>query len=181
MLTAVLENDDNLFVDPQRPLTGKRTVVLEPSPEIHWQSDYATENHSSALPYDFMERLMVTRGIIHDDSVSLEAYRPTTYFCHAVSIWDFLPVRTIGVAKRTLKMLYDAREIARSMTKDDIYIYSFTRTYGEMMPVEEFVLHMDKSIKMIEERTGSDLYARLDEEIIEYTDDPSPLLMTLNF
>jgi len=124
---------------------------------------------------------MITRAIIHDDSVSLEAYRPTTYFCHAVSIWDFLPVRTVAVAKRTLKMLSDAREIARSMAKDDIYIYSFTRTYGEMIPVDEFVRHMDRSIQMIEERTGSNLYARADEEIIQDSDDPSPLLMTLNF
>jgi hypothetical protein len=181
VLTSVLQNDDNLFVDPQSLLTGTREIVREHSRDLHWQSDYARENQSPALPYDFMERLMVTRGIIHDDSVSLEAYRPTTYFCHAVSIWDFLPVRTVAVAKRTLKMLRDAREIARSMAKDDIYIYSFTRTYGEMMPVEEFVRHMDKSITMIEERTGSDLYARADEEIIEDTDDPSPLLMTLNF
>ncbi len=181
VLVAVLQNDDNLFIDPQSPLTGKRKIVLQPSLNIHWQMDYARENPSPALPYDFMERLMVTRGSIHDDSVSLEAYRPTTYFCHAVSIWDFLPVRTVAVARRALKMLHDAREIARSMAKDDIYIYSFTRTYGEMMPVEEFLLHMDQSIKMIEERTGNDLYARLDDEIIEDTDNPAPLLMTLNF
>ncbi len=49
------------------------------------------------------------------------------------------------------------------------------------MPVEEFVQHMDKSIKMIKERTGKDLYARMDDEIILDRDDPSPLLMTLNF
>jgi len=181
VLKAVLESDDNLFVDPQSFLTGKREIVCRSAGDLYWQSDYAGENQSAALPYDFMERLMITRAIIHDDSVSLEAYRPTTYFCHAVSIWDFLPVRTVAVAKRTLKMLSDAREIARSMAKDDIYIYSFTRTYGEMIPVDEFVRHMDRSIQMIEERTGSNLYARADEEIIQDSDDPSPLLMTLNF
>lgn len=181
VLTAVLTGDDNLFIDPHSLLTGKQAIISQSSRDLHWQSDYAREDQSSALPYDFMERLMVVRGIIHDDSVSLEAYRPTTYFCHAVSIWDFLPVRTVAVAKRTLKMLSDAREIARSMTKDDIYIYSFTRTYGEMMPVDEFVRHMDKSIKMIKERAGKDLYARMDGEIISDRVDPSPLLMTLNF
>ncbi|MDP2854158.1 MAG: hypothetical protein Q8O28_07925 [Smithellaceae bacterium] len=181
VLTAILANDDNLFVDPQSLLTGKREIVSQSSRDLYWQFDYAKDGQSPVLPYDFTERLMVTRAIIHDDSVSLEAYRPTTYFCHAVSIWDFLPVRTVGVAKRTLKMLYGAREIARSMAKDDIYIYSFTRTYGEMIPVEEFVRHMDKSIKMIEERTGDNLYARVDEDVIKETDGPSPLLMTLNF
>lgn len=181
VLKAVLESDDNLFVDPQSPLTGKREIVSQSAADIYWQYDYARDHESTLLPYDFVERLMVTRSIIHDNSVSLEAYRPTTYFCHAVSIWDFLPVRTVAVAKRTLKMLSGAREIARSMAKDDIYIYSFTRTYGEMMSVEEFVQHMDRSIKMIEEKTGSDLYTRRDEEIIKDSDDPAPLLMTLNF
>jgi len=181
VLTSVLKNDDKLFSDPQSLLTGRKDIVSRSSRELHWQSDYARDDQSPALPYDFIERLMVVRGIIHDDSVSLEAYRPTTYFCHAVSIWDFLPVRTVAVAKRTLKMLSGAREIARSMAKDDIYIYSFTRTYGEMMPVEEFVRHMDRSIKMVEDRAGKDLYARMDSEIIPDTDDPSPLLMTLNF
>jgi len=181
VLTSVLKNDDKLFSDPQSLLTGRKDIVSRSSRELHWQSDYARDDQSPALPYDFIERLMVVRGIIHDDSVSLEAYRPTTYFCHAVSIWDFLPVRTVAVAKRTLKMLSGAREIARSMAKDDIYIYSFTRTYGEMMPVEEFVRHMDRSIKMVEDRAGKDLYARMDSEIIPETDDPSPLLMTLNF
>jgi len=181
VLTAVLQNDDNLFADPDSILTGKRQIVSQASRELHWQSDFAREDQAPALPYDFMERLMIIRGIVHDDSVSLEAYRPTTYFCHAVSIWDFLPVRTAAVAKRTLKMLHDAREIARGMAKDDIYIYSFTRTYGEMMPVDEFVRHMDRSIRMIGERTGKDLYSRADGDIVEDTDGPSPLLMTLNF
>ncbi|MRR15425.1 MAG: hypothetical protein EG826_03090 [Deltaproteobacteria bacterium] len=181
VLTAVLAGDDNLFTDPRSLLTNKHGIVCQASSDLHWQSDYARENGSSAFSYDFLERLMITRGIIHDDSVSLEAYRPTTYFCHAASIWDFLPARTVGVAKRTLKMLYDAREIARSMDKDDIYIYSFTRTYGEMMPVKEFVQHMDKAIKMIEQRTGENLYARADDEVIMDTEDAPPLLLTLNF
>ena len=181
VLKAVLESDDNLFVDPQSQLTGKREIVSQSSGDIYWQYDYARDKDSTLLPYDFVERLMVTRAIIHDNSVSLEAYRPTTYFCHAVSIWDFLPVRTVAVAKRTLKMLYDGREIARSMAEDDICIYSFTRTYGEMMTVEEFVRQMDKSIEMVEEKTGKDLYTRADEEIIKDTGDPEPLLLTLNF
>ncbi|MEE9913344.1 MAG: hypothetical protein K4571_16665 [Deltaproteobacteria bacterium] len=67
------------------------------------------------------------------------------------------------------------------MAKDDVYIYSFTRTYGEMMPVEEFVRHMDQSIRMVEERTSGNLYTRVDEGIIKDSDNPSPLLMTLNF
>jgi len=31
------------------------------------------------------------------------------------------------------------------MEKDDVCIYSFTRTYGEMIPAPEFIEHIEKS------------------------------------
>jgi hypothetical protein len=65
--------------------------------------------------------------------------------------------------------------------KDDVCIYSFTRTYGEMMPAEEFIQHMERSLQMIEEYTGGDLSARDDREIIDQNRGLSSMLMTLNF
>lgn len=181
VLESILQNDDDLYTDPQKTLNGTIETVLQPSRALHWQLDYTREELSPELHYEFLKRLMITREEIHDDSVSLEAYRPTIYFCHAVSIWDFLPIRTVAIAKRALKMLHDARDIAQSMTKDEVHIYSFTRTYGEMISVDEFIQHMDNSLKMIEEVAGDDLYARADGEIIETKGDHSSLLMTLNF
>ena len=72
-------------------------------------------------------------------------------------------------------------EIAKSVEKDDLCIYSFTRTYGEMMPVDEFIRHMEKSLQMIEEYAGEDLFNRDDREILEPKGNLSSILMTLNF
>jgi hypothetical protein len=182
VLTAILQEDDALFVNPQKTINGKPSTIRRSSMEIQWrQTDYTRKDSSPEAHYNFLERLTMMRGAIHNDSISLEAYRPTTYFCQAVTLWDFLPLRTVAIAKRALKGLHKAREIAQTLAKDDIYIYSFTRTYGEMMSAEEFAQHMDKSIKMIGEKAGDDLYARADGEIIEANEDHSSLLMTLNF
>jgi len=71
--------------------------------------------------------------------------------------------------------------MARSMEKLDLCIYSFTRTYGEIMPAEEFIRHINKSLKMIETQVGGDPSNPEDREIIEPEANLSSLLMTLNF
>jgi tetratricopeptide (TPR) repeat protein len=181
ILREVLLNDESLFIDPQKSLNGKPENMYRPYMDTLWQIDYGWNDLPARQGCDFLEHLTITRSDIHDDSVALEAYRPTTYFCHAVALWDFLPVRTVATAKRTLTMLRGAREKAQLMAEHDVCIYSFTRTYGEMMPVKEFVQHMEKSIKLIEENVGKDLYLREDREIIDVQGERSSLLMTLNF
>jgi len=67
------------------------------------------------------------------------------------------------------------------MEKEDVCIYSFTRTYGEMIPALEFVEHIEKAIVMIEKAAGKNLYEREDSEVIAMSDNISSLLMTVNF
>ena len=181
ILQAVLKSDEELFLNHQKTLNGKPEVVLRPSLDFQWQIGYTGDDLPPEHREAFMESIMVKKSDIHDDSIALEAYRPTTYFCHAVSLWDMLPVRTVAIAKRALKKLCEARTIAAAMARDHVCIYSFTRTYGEMMPVEEFVRHMDRCIAMIESRAGADLQTRGNREVINMDGERSCLLMTLNF
>jgi hypothetical protein len=67
------------------------------------------------------------------------------------------------------------------MEKEDVCIYSFTRTYGEIIPAPEFVNHIEKAIVMIEKAAGKNLYEREDSEVIATSDGLSSLLMTINF
>jgi hypothetical protein len=128
-----------------------------------------------------MEKIYETDIITHDDSISLQAYRPTTYFCAAVAWWDFFPIRTVSIAKRVLHILNGSMQITKSVAKQDVCIYSFTRTYGEMMPAEEFIHHLERSIKMIKQISGPDLEKRDSREIIKSDKNLSSCLMTLNF
>lgn len=116
----------------------------------------------------------------HDDSISLQAYRPTSYFCTAVAWWDFFQIRSVATTKRTVQILRGARDIAASVAPKDVCIYSFIRTFGEMMPADQFIDAIDRSIKMIEEYAGPDLYRRDEEDILEPRGRLSSMLMTLN-
>jgi hypothetical protein len=131
--------------------------------------------------YDFLVQSINKAYKIHDDSISLQTYRPTTYFCTAVSLWDFLPYRTGASIQTVIQLLKDAMDIAKSIEKDDLCIYSFTRSYGEMMPVDEFIRHIKKSLQMVENQVGGNLSNLEDREIIRQDRNISSILMTLNF
>jgi tetratricopeptide (TPR) repeat protein len=180
VLQAILHNDEEIFVNPEKPIDGKPDIVKQPSSNLQWQLGYLREDLPQEHQYDFMERMLMKSFRVHDDSVSLQAYRATTHFCTAVMWWDFFPVRTIGVTKKALQLLHDALGMAKAAEKDGVCIYSFTRTYGEMMPAAEFIRHMERSIRMIETKAG-DLSKRDDREVIEPEGDFSSMLMTLNF
>jgi tetratricopeptide (TPR) repeat protein len=181
LLKAVLHNDEDIFVNPEKPIDGQPGIVRQPSRDIQWQLGYLREDLFQERRYDFIERMFIKLYRIHDDSVSLQAYRANTHFRAAVSWWDFFPIRTIAITKRALQLLNDALDMARAVEKDDVCIYSFTRTYGEMMPAPEFIRHVERSIQMIKDKVGGDLAKRDDREIIEPDSHLSSLLMTLNF
>jgi len=182
ILIAVLKNDPRLFGDPELALDAPWAVVHRPVADFQYQLGYLREELPQENPYALIEKMYKVITVTHDDSISLQAYRPTTYFCTAVAWWDFFPVRTLGLAKRALHFLRGAADIAGRMQTKKICIYSFTRTYGEMMAAREFIDHMARGVAMIEAQCGADLAGRQDDEIIAPRDAArSSLLMTLNF
>ncbi len=182
VLAAVLKNDAAIFNDPVRPIDGPPETVLNTADEYRWQIGFRREDLAMQQPHVLLDKIINFQIIGYDDSIALQAYRPTTFFCTAVTWWDLFPVRTVKTARRTLKLLKGAAEIAASMDKSNICIYSFTRTYGEMIPTREFLHHVDRSVRMVEEQAGGDLHKRDENEIIPFENDRRMgLLMTLNF
>jgi len=181
IIKAILNYNEEIFVDPEIPVDGPLEIVKRPTQDLQRQIGYIRDGYLQELQLDFIERIIRNNIITHDDSISLQAYRPTTYFCTAVTWWDSFPVRTVDIAKRTVQILSDARDIAETIGKDDVCIYSFTRTYGEMMPAAEFIRHMERAIKMIMNYAGGDLSERDNREVIEHRGNLSSILMTLNF
>ena len=181
VLRAILKSDEEIFINPQKAVDADFMTVRKPAEELLDQLGYLRKDLPENLQYEFMAKKMIKKLLIHDDSISLQSYRPTIYFCTAVALWDFLPARTIGTTKFVLQTLRKTIDIARLMEKDDVCIYSFTRTYGEMIPVPEFVDHIEKAIVMIEKAAGKNLYERADNEVIAMSGNLSSLLMTVNF
>jgi tetratricopeptide (TPR) repeat protein len=181
VLRAILKSDEEIFINPQRAVDADFMTVRKPAEELQGQIGYLRKDLPENLQYEFMVKKMIKKSFIHDDSISLQSYRPTTFFCNAVALWDFLPARTVGTTKFVLQTLRKTIDIARLMEKDDVCIYSFTRTYGEMIPAPEFVEHIEKAIMMIEKAAGKNLYEREDSEVIAMSGNLSSLLLTVNF
>jgi hypothetical protein len=180
-LKTILKNDEDIFIIPKKPLDAKPEVVKRLSEEVLWQLGFHREDMTAQFQFDFSKELMIKSYKIHEDSISLQAYHPTTHFCHAVALWDFLPIRTVATAQRALQLIKEAIIIAKEVEKKGACIYSFSRTYGEMMPAREFISHMEKSIQMIEKETGENLYELNADEIIYPKGKLSSILLTLNF
>jgi tetratricopeptide (TPR) repeat protein len=181
VLRAILKSDEEIFINPQKAVDADFMTVHKSAEELLDQLGYLRKDLPENLQYEFMAKKMIKKLLIHDDSISLQSYRPTIYFCNAVALWDFLPARTVGTTKFVLQTLRKTIDIARLMEKDDVCIYSFTRTYGEVIPAPEFVNHIEKAIVMIEKAAGKNLYEREDSEVIAMSGNLSFLLMTVNF
>ncbi len=185
VIMAILNNNHKIFLNPDEPIDASPEIIRKSTREFQWQSGYFGY-YQPELTLDSTNDLKIkmTRNdyLIRKDSIALLAYKPTFYFGSAIALWDFLPMRTVETAKSTLRLLGKAFDIAKTLSKKNIGIYSVTRTYGEMISAEEFLNHIDKAIKMVKKLSGKDLYQRVENEVIEPKDQHRlGLLSTLNF
>ncbi len=182
VLKAVLAADETIFSDPRKPVDGTQKIVRDATKDFQWQIGYIKEA-APLNPSDVIKaKIFRSDYLSHKDSIALQAYRPAFFFCIAVAWWDFFPIRTVANARIAFHLLTKALEMGRAMEKLNICIHSFTRTYGEMMSSSEFIEHILKSIRIIEEQCGGDFKHRKDTDIIEPKDsEPMSMLMTLNF
>ncbi len=181
VLKTMLQNDEELFVNPEKPIIGGAGIFQQESMDVQWQIGY----RRGELPVQKQDRLVVKitiqKGDIYNAAISLFSYQPTTLFCNAVALWDFLPVHTVLTAKIARKRLQDAIDVARRAQAANVCIYAFTRTYSEMIPADEYIEHMQKALKIIDDEVGGDLSGRQDSEIISGPpQDKQPKLFTLN-
>ena len=135
--------------------------------DVQWQIGYRRSGLPLPRQDELVERVTVHKGVIYNAAISLISYRPTTEFCNAVALWDFLPIHTVQTAKIVRERLVNAMEIARQAQEENVCIYAFNRTYSEMLPPDEFIGHMKKALKVFDEEVGGDLTGRDDLEIIE--------------
>ena len=180
-LQVILKSDEEIFVNPEKPVTCRPEVVRDVTTDTLWQLGIIRPGIPPQDRSDYIEKHMIHRFTIYDDSVSLRSYRASTYFTHAVALWDFSPVRTVSIAKRVLKVLGYALDMAKSIAKEEVCIFSATKTCSEMMPANEFIRHIEKSMQMVTREAGAHLEKRDDREIIEASGGQASLLMTLNF
>ena len=182
VLKRMLQGDAELFINPDKPFTAGDDIFQQESMDVQWQIGYRRSGLPVPKQDELVVRLTIHKGLIYNAAISLLSYRPTTEFCNAVALWDFLPVRTVMTAKMVRALLENAIDIARQAQAENVCIYAFTRTYSEMIPAHEYIEQMQKALKMIDDEAGGNLNGREDSEVIQGpAQGNSSRLFTLNF
>ncbi|MEE9910413.1 MAG: hypothetical protein K4571_01715 [Deltaproteobacteria bacterium] len=182
VLKTMLTADAELFVNPAKPITGGADIFQQESMDVQWQIGYRRSELPVRKQDELVVKITILKGTIYNAAIDLFSYRPTTLFCNAVALWDFLPVHTVLTAKIVRERIENAIDMARRAEEENVGIYAFNRTYSEMIPADVYIEHMQKALKVVDEEVGGDLTGREDSEIITPPGEGRPpKLFTLNF
>jgi tetratricopeptide (TPR) repeat protein len=181
LLISILKEDEDIFINPRKALACRQQIAGDVSVNLHWQIGFRRPDVTEEQQGEVTEQLLMVKAKTHDDAITLQSYRPTIYFCHAVALTDLNPLPTATALKRAEQALLIAREIAESVKKEDVCIYSFTRTYGEMIPADEFIGHINNCLKFIEDNAKDGTEGQKEKRMGTSGKKVTPGLMTLNF
>ncbi len=181
LLVAILHEDEDIFINPRKVLACRNQTAGDVSVNLHWQIGFSRPDMTEDRQSELTEQLMMVKAKTHDDAITLQSYRPTIYFCNAVALLDLTPNTTATALKSAEQALLVAREIAESVKKDDVCIYSFTRTYGEMIPADEFIGHINNCLRFIEQNAKVEAAGQKGKRSAAAGKKVTPGLMTLNF
>ena len=181
LLKTILKNNAEIFTNPEIPMACHPHVAKTVSDTVLWQIGVNRTGLPDGILDEMHEKMAIAKHAMHDSAISLQSYRPTVYFCHAVALWDMLQARTPTAIKRTKEMIQKAADIARGIEKDNVCIYSFTRTYGEMIPCGEFIHHMEKCLDLIDLAMKGSARKTADKDTQDRDDNFFSNMMTVNF
>lgn len=147
---GVLSFDEDVFVNPEKPLTMPVDLARKPALDIAYAIGWLRETIPVEEQLHHLESMLLKTFESHNNSLALDAYRPTIYFCFAAALWDFFPIRSIETGRNTINILKEAIKITEKCQKDNLNIYSYTRFNGEMLPPEVFIKQLSESVVKIE-------------------------------
>jgi hypothetical protein len=155
MLSKILKTNERFFEAPKIPIHVPKRVFAQTTYDILASLNTFGWRDFETTDLGFLENLFFQSFDQYGGSVTLRAYRSTLYFCHAVSLWDVFPNRTVKGAKKVLEFFQKAINMAREMDEQKLYIYSYTRCLGEMLEPETFIRHIENAVQKVEKCAGT--------------------------
>jgi len=182
IINDILQTHEDFFDNPQKPINVPKSLYRQKALDIFVALNWFRWETPAPSHYEFLEKILIQSFGRHDESVTLKAYRPTLCFCFAVVLWDFFPIRTVNIAKTVIQFLQETIPMALELEKQNLYIYSYTRCYGEMLKPQKFIQHIEKSIQMIEASTGTleELEKKEPSQLIDEDGDSNFTLLTIH-
>lgn len=168
IIRRILKSNDAFFIDTEPDMTSQPSDVVQPAMDLFSALGWLREELDAPLSYEILYVVLERSFKIHRDAVMLSAYRPTIYYCYAVVLWDFFPVRTVGIARRVYGLLTEVVHMARALKNENLCIYSYTRCHGEMMPPDRFIVHITRGLDMIVSSVGG-------ASVLETADEKAPV------
>ncbi len=182
IIRRILKKNDACFFTPDAPITLYDPDVVQPAIDTFSALGWLREELDESAQYEILYVILEKSFHIHREAVILRAYRPTIYYCFAVVLWDFLPLKTYKIARRVHEILTETIHMAQELKKENLCIYSYTRCHGEMMLPDVFMDHIQKCLEMIEACAGGKeaLGESPDGQPLEMDPDKRELLFMLN-
>ncbi|MGC9196161.1 MAG: hypothetical protein ACP5IL_12010 [Syntrophobacteraceae bacterium] len=150
LLRAMFFEDDEHFINSEKPFTLTDERRIQISRNTMGQIGFRHGNLMNEEQNEYIENLLMSKITCHDDAIALYSYRPTIFYCYAVSLWELMVIRTPDVIAKAIQALRRARAIAETAHSNNMCIYSVTRVYSEMIPAQHFISHIDNCIRFLE-------------------------------
>ena len=168
----IITLNDTYFQNSDCMILDKNEIFIQTGKELFslmgWLRFDLPENQRYSLFFKILEKLIN----VHSNATFLKGFKPNALFCYAVLLWDFFPYKTVDSAKRVLNLLYEAKQLAKKLEKDNLCIYNTTTLYGQIVKAATFIEHMERIIYEIESRTNKiQVLSEMDKnEVIDHQD-----------
>jgi hypothetical protein len=130
---------------------------------------YIKDNKEKVKYLDLFIERMTNSILIYDGTVNLRIYKPNVAYSIATVLWDFSPIMTVGIAKKTLAWLEKALKYANDLSNSKLGAFSIVSWYSQIQKPE----HFSKCVSLAVNKVRKIISKYLDEEnefIIELTE-----------
>lgn len=120
---------------------------------------------------DMIEKRIEEAIKTYQESVLLRTYIPNIKYAFATVLYDFSPVLTVGIIKKVLYFLEQARETASKLSDDNVAIYSIATCFSQLQEAGEFIRCVKRSIQAIQDEMKLYFKDKSDPNFLNYDDD----------
>lgn len=134
MLQAILRSDDELFINSDKPLaTAPEVVGQQASMNVQWQVGLRRGELPVQKQDELVEKLTIQKApsMMSRATCTITGRQRSSAMPSCSGI--FFTVHRVQTAKLVRKKLENAITVARRAQQENVCIYSFTRSYGEMV------------------------------------------------
>ncbi|QTA82773.1 Uncharacterized protein dnl_51560 [Desulfonema limicola] len=104
---------------------------------------------------EFLKQRLWNAANTYNDTILNRGQKPSTTFYYAILNWDLNPFLDVKTARQVILWLREAINIAETVRKDNLYVFSTFRLNSDVISIDKFIEWVNILITEIEKRVGS--------------------------